>query len=137
MCVIEERVRFKTVKGYKVAVKHNGKYYSPATGIQYKVGPVKIPTRKGKRATSYFNEILKPTSDSHISRYAGFTAIFTDLFDASRLRVNMQEHFEDDELSNSIIVLEMILSDGLHHGRYRHGRVYLGKHIDALELYNV
>src|SRR3972149_860800 len=33
----------KSYTGYKFVLKLNNKYYSPATGIEYKVGPVKRP----------------------------------------------------------------------------------------------
>jgi hypothetical protein len=42
MCEIKEKTRLKTFTGYKVVIKKDGKYYSPSTGLEYKVG-MKLP----------------------------------------------------------------------------------------------
>ena len=40
MCNLEKKSKKRQVTGYKIAVKRNGKYYSPATGVEYRPGPV-------------------------------------------------------------------------------------------------
>ena len=48
MCTIIGKSKVKTATGYKVAIKTNGKYYSPYTLIEYKIGKVEKPDLKGR-----------------------------------------------------------------------------------------
>jgi hypothetical protein len=48
MCSINGRYfKSETVEGYKVALKVKNHYYSPVTGIEYKMGPVKAVKKYG------------------------------------------------------------------------------------------
>jgi hypothetical protein len=142
MCEIYERFREEeAVTGYKVAVQYDGKYYSPATGIEYKVGPVEIPIESSYRSemsVSYFTNVADPASASHISDYKGFTAIFEDYHEAIGLCVRIRRTqntfnaLRSFNESKHILVLKMTLSNDLHYGKYCLQRVLLGKHIDAM-----
>ncbi|MFH1276489.1 MAG: hypothetical protein ABIH82_05240 [Candidatus Woesearchaeota archaeon] len=44
MCIILSKTERKSYTGFKIVHKVDGKYYSPATGIEYKPGPV-TPTK--------------------------------------------------------------------------------------------
>ena len=63
MCKIKCRfARTTEFTGYKVVIKRNGKYYSPATGIEYKPGPVPIfdeNTERDISVISVFNDLFK------------------------------------------------------------------------------
>lgn len=72
----EER---KKVTGYKVAVKLDGKYYSPSTGIEYKVGKVPIVNnREDFHKVSIYTSLRCPvmTVGLHDDRHRGLTQIY-------------------------------------------------------------
>ena len=136
MCNITTKLpRRQTVTGYKMAIEENGKYYSPATGVEYKTGPVpKLPRRldiEYKRAdlcghTFRIQSIFDPTGVCHNKYmcYHKLTAIFVkkkDLIESS------------DTLAHDTVILRITLSGNLHHGDYT-GPIFLGNHIDNITL---
>jgi hypothetical protein len=134
MCVIEGDLEVPVVSGYKVAVvsKTTGKFYSPATGIEYKVGPVETPNTLGVMAVSiFFHNVLNPAEPANNPSYEGFTAVFEDVLAAEWLHEDMKLNSIS---RNKIVILKMTLSQNLKHGTYSHSKVFLGKHIDSLEI---
>ncbi len=48
MCEINKKTRKKTAIGYKAVLKIKGRYYSPSTGLEYKIG-MKLPNMKVRK----------------------------------------------------------------------------------------
>ena len=101
MCQIKEKIKDKrVVTGYKVAVKIDGKYYSPATGVEYlENAPVpELPFCEGaayKRACSidhFRKDIFYIGSPVHILLMSNkrLTAIFINIKSALRLRLGIE-----------------------------------------------
>lgn len=83
MCDITHKITDKStirkgIVGYKIAIERNGKFYSPATLIEYKSGLVEQPksTVVPEESLSLdFNcDFLNPTS-----KYAGYRQLYKDL----------------------------------------------------------
>ena len=126
MCKIKEKADLKEFTGYKVALKVDGKYYSPATGIEYKLGPVTVATEKGKYIDCCFEDnLLNPESRIFNNAMHGNTALFEDKQGALRLMSVMNRDF-------LIVILKMTLSDLTYYGEYLGYRVILGKNIVQL-----
>ena len=130
MCIILEKLSQK----YKVAIKIYGKYYSPATGIEYKYGDVEITTTKHHKMDNYFVDVMDETELCHNKELTGFTSVFIDKETAIR--------FRDYSMSwttcphHRVIVKMKIISD-LHHGFYSGNDVILGKKILSVEQINL
>jgi len=77
MCTIISKSKRKSFTGYKVALKIDGKYYSPATGVEYVVGDVPIPDCINEEyRDDWFDDVLNPEEYSHKVEYKGHTAVF-------------------------------------------------------------
>ena len=59
MCNFKEELKVTQKTGFKVSIKMNGKYYSPATGIEYKPGMVTIPKVQNRLTCNLSSDILK------------------------------------------------------------------------------
>lgn len=79
MCSFDKEIKKKTqFTGYKVAVKRNGKYYSPITGIEYKPGLVKNPgILKDVDVGFEFVNVTNPYNPFYNEDYIGMTAVFS------------------------------------------------------------
>jgi hypothetical protein len=122
------------VVGYKVALKYGDKYYSPVTGIEYKVGKkVTIPTVYKKYAAYNqinINDILEPGVRGHLKCYKGLTAIFEKI-DNAEYTLKTWKH---ESLFLPLTLLKMELSGRLFRGDYGHGiPVYLGSFIESIK----
>lgn len=124
------------VTGYKVAVKENGKYYSPATGVMYETGRVpKCPEltkdllKRLKKRNNYFRflYIIPINGNFHNSKFNGNTALFKSRDTADRLKRDMQRL----NVNCEIVVLMMNMSCTMQ-GIY-YGEVYIGNVILSIE----
>lgn len=79
-CSKEEKE--KEIKGYKIAIEIDGKFYSPSTGIEYKVGKISIPKTDGREYSKVldYTGLINPMFDEVIydKRHEGLTQIFID-----------------------------------------------------------
>jgi hypothetical protein len=140
MCTFRGKITDKeVVTGYKMAVVDNktGLYYSPATGIPYKVGKVPVATTYGNnelREKLGFTDILNKKNPCFKKEYAGKTAVYKELHNALNFKYNLESFIEDS--GYSLVILEMELSGDLYNGDYQWSSVYIGSEIVSIKLIN-
>jgi len=107
MCKILNRTRKKVFTGLKVAHKIGNRYYSPATGVEYKVGPVTPTTKIIRSKTSghwWSSQILDKDGSFFCKEMYGKTSVFKSLEDlTSIIHVLLQ----------SEVILKMTISGGI------------------------
>jgi hypothetical protein len=123
MCTIISKSKRKSFTGYKVALKINGKYYSPATGVEYVVGDVPIPERiiEEYRDDCFVN-VINPSSYCHRPGYMGHTAVFIRVVD--KIMVSRR--------SNAVL-LKMKISGNMLNCEFREEDTIAGTHIDSFK----
>jgi len=133
MCtLINNFKKSKTFTGYKVViVTSRGNYRSPATGILYKEGLVKIPsfTSRSKRASMHA-DVASANSPFYNYNFRGFTAVFVKYANALALYREF-EMFSHKRFA----ILEMTISNDLKRGDYNRFPVIAGRHIDNLKIH--
>lgn len=134
MCTLTKKSRKKSFTGYKVVYKKGGKYYSPATGIEYKPGPVPRIKRQPKWVSDlgHFRDIFYKLDPCHEPLMKGKTSVVELLEDIRGMRA----YWDMDEKTYPIV--RMTVSDGLFSGFYDWGfvartDVIAGSHIDKIE----
>lgn len=136
MCIFIASVpKAKTVvKGYKVAVKDKyNHYYSPSTGMRYKVGKINEIKGYGKyccRRSVGFPDVLNNNDRCHIRDYLKKTAIFYQLGDAKMFKTELEGRSSS---TIECIILEMKLSSDLFFGEYLGRNVYIGSEIKSIK----
>lgn len=126
MCQLSDTpLKRKQFTGYKVAVKKNGKYYSPAMGFEYKVG--KVPKiRKQKRIGNYFNDCI--LNKSELSPFkenmVGRTSVFV-IKDCRKIRI-LKKGIKDN------VILKITIKKDLLKGFYDGCSVIAGKEITKI-----
>jgi hypothetical protein len=127
MCDLLERYNKPTFTGYKAALKINGKFRSPATYIEYKVGPVPKYQNLQRFTSSYFINIhphsfFNPT-------FNGYTGVFTSRYDAVSLLLSIYEKDRDNYQYDNFVLLKMKLGGILYNGWYVSGPIIAGTEI--------
>ena len=140
MCIFnikKLKIKLTSYTGYKYVIVINGKYYSPTTGIKYKVGKVPVLTSNMKleiHGGNSINQYLSPTSKYNSKNYNGNTSVFKSL-----------KKCEDECKGKDII--KMTISGNLKKAKHsltlgnikdihksRISNVIIGNHIDKIEL---
>lgn len=109
--------------GYKVAIRIDGKYYSPVTGIEYKIGPVEIP-EKIEMLCYDFVDVLRKDYPAYQENMVGRTCVLTDYDSALKFSKEIIVHNE-----GSVVILKMCVSKDLMVGYYCNCLVVGGKEI--------
>jgi hypothetical protein len=121
---------------YKVACKKDGKYYSPATGIEYKLGNVTIPESQIRLTYNFIDNILKGWAFEPVM--VGRTAGYIDKNDAFIHKNELLGWYRDTTFD--IVVIKLVLSTGLYAGEYMVDKtlspVILGKKIQYIKEIN-
>lgn len=140
MCEITQRLNDNEIPektGYKVAIKLEDKYFSPATGVEYKVGLVEVGDRFKHfiKHQIYRSDILIPSSSAYKEEYVGQTAVFDDLARATALKIKFAEYNEyyAPSLVQHIVILKMTLSNIKFKGTYNDSSVWMGSVIKEIE----
>ena len=137
MCNLTTKIKnCQSVTGYKIVYKENGKYFSPATGIEYKEN-IDLPWPNNiKNKIKYyfgFDDVLNANELSHHKNLYGKTAVFINLSDAMIFANIWQTAQEKMHLQ----IVKMTLSNDLYNGIYGfNSKVYIGSHIDKIEEIN-
>jgi hypothetical protein len=139
MCTFKEEVTDKTqFTGYKIAAKRDGKYYSIATGIEYKIGLVEVPKSQKKIITDWGN-ILNPYNQFYLSNYIGMTAVFEDLCEA---KTALKSLHSNELLSGyELVILKMTIQktktkncyEGYWNFNFPPSTVYIGPKIRSMK----
>jgi len=151
MCILGNKIKGKRkLTGYKVVVKRNGKYYSPATGVKYKQNsPVLRPKRFKPIGDGWNNNFRKfifkngkfydknnlntPYISSSVKygcihfNYYGYTSIFKSKKDVENYILGI-----DYNANIETVILEMTISVDLHNSIYNYYNpieLYSGKKI--------
>ena len=140
MCKLTEKyTKSKSFTGYKVVYKKDGKYYSPATGIEYKED-MDIPRIRKRRplaaSLGLFVDVFNKQRGVYEPLMKGKTALLCNHKEAIGVR---DWNSDDFELS----VVKMIISGDLHEGSYKTYvsdgfstvviPIIAGTHIDKIE----
>jgi hypothetical protein len=137
MCILIDRFEEEEeFTGWKVAVlnKKTGKLYSPATGMLYKIGPVKM-IKVSKAMTTYFNHNFNTrdlTKSDHCrfirKEYFGKTSVFVEKEDALKLLSGLNNWHNKCSENYCFVLIKMTLSGKLWNaviGRYGYGEMIL------------
>ena len=106
MCEILNRTRKKVFTGFKVAHKIGNRYYSPVTGVEYKVGPVTPTTKiiRSKTSGHWSSHILDKDDSFFCKEMYGKTSVFKSLEDLANI-IHV--------LSKKEVILKMTISGGI------------------------
>ena len=89
MCKLTKKLTSESYKGYKIAIKKGDKYFSPATGVEYRVGRVRKATTSLAIALFSFlcqeREILRKSGRFYDKNMIGRTGVFRKKTDAEEL----------------------------------------------------
>lgn len=142
MCQLDTFFDGKTYTGYKLAAKVGRKYYSIATGIQYKRRkPVTIPDKQYPLLSCVDDELLNPTYSLYQRKMIGRTTVFMSIKDAIKYFEELQNQIIRNTdigiMKGKFVLLKMQISGELMTGLYnfawdRHP-VVAGKHIDSFK----
>jgi len=136
MCEFIKEIKDKTqFTGYKVACKRRGKYYSPATGIEYKPGKIKIPLCTGKnKLCDTFREVLCESTGCYKEHYKGLTAVFVNLCDAKTRQAYWRRSMKS---GYEMVILKMTIQKtkdkNCYVGDYQSALVYIGSRIRSFK----
>ena len=123
MCTLRRRLTVDEVIGYKVVVLYNGKYVSPATGIEYKKDWTEVPVVKRRRRAFVVNRggfnpgIIYRGHSLFQGFMIGRTAVFLRQSDAEKLCRAVRMHKTGAEKLTWCVV-SMRLSSDLMEGTY-------------------
>lgn len=131
MCNLISELEEKIVTVYKVAAKKDNKYYSPALGIEYKIGKVEIPTVQNRLCKAFTDNILDTHSGAYNTTMIGRTAGFKYLKDA-KIKKSSWEYYGVTP-SYVLVILKIQLSQELLLGNYIGDTVYAGKEIVSMK----
>jgi hypothetical protein len=136
MCTFNKELEnINSVTGYKcVIVDKYNHYYSPVTGMRYKIG--KIGKIKGygahsEKSTLAFCDILNPNSHCYNPLYKGRTAIFKNYDDAKSYLKYLNWYNKSHRIKFAII--EMELSGNLYIGEYYDSVIFAGSEIKSIK----
>jgi len=130
MCTITGTCNLKEFTGYKVALKINGKYYSPVTGMEYTLGKIKPPETIRKNYTvEGFANVLQNTNPAHERRMVGNTAVFINKKNAKNFRKNLRFWYNDARS----VILKMTLQNIMFDGIYEFDKVRIGSTIKSFK----
>lgn len=124
MCTNIRESKKKSFIGYKVVIMKKGRYYSPAMGIEYKKGLVKIPKRQKILNEHYRRDILK---GCFVEGMVGRTAVFRYKRDARKVMCEMRG--SELEKNASTRLIKMKIKGEMCLGEYGCYPVVLGKSI--------
>jgi len=136
MCTITGTCNLKEFTGYKVALKINGKYYSPVTGMEYTLGKIKPPKRIRKNfiVEGWFVNVLQKKEHAHKKEMVGNTAVFINKKDAKNFRKDLKFWglgFPGDDIN--LVILKMTLQNIVFDGMYGFDKVRIGSTIKSMK----
>ena len=104
------RTSKSSITGYKIAVKLNDNYYSPATMMQYQVGEVEKPQPGDIYSyENLFQNITNNSNPNYDPNMVNRTSVFEQLTDAQREQTKLKALLEDD-LKDNLVILNMKIS---------------------------
>ena len=144
MCKIDIDSKVEEVEftGYKVVIKKGNHYYSPATGIEYTLGSVKVPKKKGKNITSYFINVLDRKMSCYNPLMTGRTAVFKN-YNAAYFLLQQIPNLQDAVTKynfydkKKLEIVKMTIRGNLKKGSYLESSVVVGTEIRSIKKTNL
>lgn len=125
MCYLSENLKEKKVIGYKVALKKDDKYFSPAMGFEYTVGPVPIVEKQIALTGNFSTRILEEPITFE-TNMVGRTALFATIASARKFANTMLDYTPGKYI---VCIITMKLEGGLMGGVYGSADVVAGRSI--------
>jgi len=125
MCDIDNKTSKKTAVGYKAVIKIKGKYFSPSTGLEYKIG-MKLPNMK-VRKRNFDGDWANPLDDWYFYKplMQGKTGVFRTITDCKNSFTHNQPYH----------ILKMTLGGEIYNGSYSRKPIYIGSEIiDIIDI---
>ncbi len=130
MCELYSNLKRKQAPGYKVAIKHRGRYYSPATGGLIRLGKVKVITkiRNITSTTVWLDDYYSKLKHNifYNKFMIGRTSIFINKQDAINLSITY-----------NLVLLKCVITTDLMDGNMPHNgtvrKVIAGKYIKSFK----
>lgn len=123
MCDLTEQYKHKTFTGYKVVLVDNKtkKIYSPATGIEYKEGAIKVPKKVNEKHISetFIQHLLNKESSVYRDNMVGRTCVFTKKNHANNAM--WQHHnsmYSSKRVTHTLCLAKIKISGDLMSGTY-------------------
>jgi hypothetical protein len=118
MCNLKVELNVDSISGYKIVVVKDEfhkfqKYYSPTTGIEYKVGLVEIPKVQVNYINSISDDLLDIRSFVYKENMIGRTCVILDYKEAHNILLEWQR-FTNEKLK----VVKFMISKELMFGNY-------------------
>ena len=136
MCIrIGRKLNKENYTGYKAVVKVGGRYYSPATGVEYIPGQKIQGTYKFLKNVKKFwrkNNILNPKETSFINNYFGKTAVWCFKKDIQYFLEKHSYNYPEDKFT----IVKITLSTNLRRGKLVFDGVVVGEKIIKIEEVN-
>ncbi len=137
MCTItNENPELDKAEGYKVVIKHKGKYYSTVTGIEYKEGKdVEIVNSRHDVNRDYTSSywklwaILEQGERWYNKLHRGKTSIYETLNDAKKDFYCLDNSYD----YHNCIIVKFTLSGVIYLAEYEDCPTFIGSHIDKIE----
>ena len=109
MCTVLGKLKGKKeFTGYKVVVVSSNRYYSPFSGMRYKVGVVKPQLQPGKNAYKHHCEVIVSSSMHYTSKMKGKTGVLL----SKKTAIMLAKRWEASR-TTEYAVLEMTIKGGL------------------------
>lgn len=139
MCKLIKKTRRKSFTGYKIAFKKDGKYYSPATGIEYKIGDVPHCPRLKPLAVKlgiFDEDLLNSRYHLYEPGMQGKTSVLKYRAQAVKLQRACQKN---SNVIGLFCLLIMTVSGEIWEGEFSFSYkdldrpIFAGTHIDSME----
>jgi len=129
MCDIKEEIEETTATGYKFVIKKRGRFYSPSTGIEYKLG--KMPNIRKSRPMAdgcWVDPFDKIAAIGVFEpRMKGNTAIFEEEYLCRDIG------FRCGNSRYPYVIIKITLSKVKYIGSFAGGKTFIGSVIESIE----
>jgi len=133
MCKIIGESKRKTVTGYKLAYEINDSFYSPYTGVQYRVGKVHATNKVLKEANSISTGRFLSEFDDYEPQMTGKTAVFLKKEDAKKELLILNDTSKYSIIVINVVMLKMKISGNLLDAKFKEARTIAGDSIESIE----
>jgi len=138
MCNITKKISKHQAIGYKVVIYKNGRFYSPHTGMEYKVGKIK-QLNKARKNKLFPSDITDVDCRGHEPRMVGLTGIIMSMRKAMNLVnefqfVSFMENNESTKNLPRLVVVQMKLKDIRYQASFCKAVTLLGSEITEITM---
>lgn len=144
MCKILNPFKGKNqVVGYKVALRHNGKFYSPSSGVEYKVGKIDVPAQNTPAPCGWCSQAHNPSNRHYNPKFVGLTAV-VDLLSAKSILGDYQDSADSHDsavlagtaFEIDLCIIKIRLGGVKYVGEFWQHKTWIGSIIREVSLYS-